>query len=1044
MLLHLLPRGSRIFCHASAEFAQLRPALGRTNHTSPRYPNSSNTRDSRPRLYKCPTRLPLRATHSRATTESKDTESSTKKAPSRARGMVGDIPAGRIVHFPIRQDGGTALRGRAFKQAHIRKPSPSEHLVEVLKRAHQLHAVPPEFANKADLSYYSSSQVPPRGGKPVLVLHPTPKPSMQYFVAESIRLLCDPAQRNVSGVYISPKVRSWIESKGYAWQDLKLWVNVLVAKSSDDSVSLLRGGYAKGPTPIWVVLFLLRRERLTLGAFRHLLRFSLGRVGLVEYPDGRHQFQDDLTIDEKTVFLLFLRLLRHARHILPSAIVPLTKLITAKINPRNIGTQHSEVPNEQISEAKMTDMRVKLAHIYNKALKLLSLPSTQNPYASAAHQERAQFEILRRIAEYEPPIPVTEDGYRALIRIQLSHVKTDKERLWASLKSKGWPPWKEDRTAMDEDILPEDAISRAGQLLRKMGEAGYPATSSDQAASILTGWDLDDSPTIQTRTIHYPQAHTSDETKSSTDLQGPSPPPQEVLDPAIWAARVRSTRTLEEAWACFLAYDVSNAPQDQQVYHVMFEKIVADRRRRRKQKDARHVDMPFHGSEWKEPVPGDSTDVWPVPKSYRDRVDPMLKPPDTKELLDRMTSKGVTPSARCLEFVVQTAANYTEAWYAIKHFHGSKPSMLPLLKRDMTPEQAALIPDGIFRAYILLLTRLWYRPLSIRLNVPQHENPLLIHRALDLLSLKKSNDRKCWNSVLYGLSQHGLYNLKDTSAGIMRDAIETMSKLEVELDQEGFGIICKAFNMRAIERENNVKARREALTKITAAEDLLKSAKDIQREWDDHLEHCSADSRYLRTLFNHLVGTEPQKSSEALGGMQIPIPHIMHRYIQSLGIMYDFEGLLSVADFLKRNTSMFVFNAKYSINGSVRLRLAVVCLRVHLEFRSHVHYDKSKAHDAPGNLKINNSNNNTWTSPGHYFDSNPAAAETLLVMPRHSEEQVALARLKLDDADARGLGGWPSDEEVHRYLLNSSGMRVQPASPPADETDPKPLYPNLM
>ncbi|KAK7546765.1 hypothetical protein IWX49DRAFT_589136 [Phyllosticta citricarpa] len=951
--------------------------------------------------------------------------------------MAGNSSEKRVIHFPTYQPGGTALRGRALKKAHVRKPSPSEYLVEVLEKAQQFHAVPPAFANKSDLSYNNAAKTPPRGEHPTIVLHPTPRPSMQYFVAQYVEWLCDSSQSDRGTVHVPKKVRSWIVSKGYAWEDLELWANVLVAKSSEDAVSMLRGGHAKGPIPIWVVLFLLRRERLTLGAFRYLLRFSLGRAGLPEYSDGRHEFQEAFPMDELTVFILFLRLLRHARNLLPSAIIPLTKLVTEKINPRHVGTHRSEIPNDKVPEEKMVDRRVKMAHIYNKALKLLSLPSTPNPYASATYQERAQFEILRRIAEYDPPIPITEDGYRALVRIQLGHVKTAKERVWASLKSKGWPPWKEDRTAMDEDILHEDAISRAGQLLRKMEEAGYPATEADRAATILTGWDLDNSPTIQTRIMHYPQQ--SKKVENSTGLQGKVPPSQTALDPAIWAARVRSTRTLEEAWACFLAYDSSSTPQDQQVYLVMFQKIVADRRRTRRQKDAPNADMPFHGPGWKEPLPGDSPDVWPLPKSYRDRIDPTLKLPNTKELFDRMISKGVTPNGLCLEFLVETAANYGEALHVISQLHDSNPSLQALLKRDVTPDEAAKIPRSVFRSYILLLARLWYRPSPFRPKHTQHEQPLLIHRALELLSLKRSDDRHSWNSVLIALAQYGLKKLNDMSTGIIRDAMETMKQLEVELDQEGFGIICKAFAMRAIKRENRIRTRCDALRKITAVEDLLSSAKEVRREWDDHLEHCSADARYLRTLFNHLVGAEPHKSDEALSGTQVPIPHIMQRYIQALGIMYDFEGLLSVAEFLKRNTAMLVFNTKYSNNGRVRLRFAIIMLRAHLEYRAYLPHGNSKTPSGAPDSSPDTSK--TWTSAGYYFDANMAAKDVLLAMPWHSDEQVALARLKLEDPEASELGGWPSDDEVEQYLLSLSGRPAR--QPPERDAEAKPVYPYL-
>ncbi|KAK8217861.1 hypothetical protein IWZ01DRAFT_537543 [Phyllosticta capitalensis] len=1021
------------------------------NKAPARHSNSPDRREFRSRLYQWPPRLALRTTHSRATSESQNVQSSGGRSRSRTRWKSDEKPARTHIQFPKYQPGGTALRGlggKALENVHVRKPSPSKYLTDALGKAGQLYAKPPAFANKADLTYISHASKRSKQD-PTIVLHPTPRISLQYFVAQYVEALHDISLGKADSVPVVPEsVKSWAVSNGYSWEDLEHWAKILMEKSSDAAVLMLRGDYAKGRTPIWVVLLLLKRDRLTLGAFRHLLRFTLRQVGLFDTPVSRQQSQTTFEIDEKTIFLLFVRFLRHARTLLPSAIVPLTKLVTSKINPRNLGTRQCEVPPEQINERRMIDKRIKLANIYNKALKLLALPATPNPYASAVYQERAQFEILRRIADYEPTIPITEEGYRALIQTQLAHVKTDKERLWASLKSKGWPPWKEDRTAMDEDILHEEAISRAGQLLRKMWEAGYPATESDQAASILTGWDLDESPTIQTRNVHYPT--TTATTSNSPRVHAP-PSSQKVLDPVIWAARVKSTRTLEEAWACFLAYDSSGSRQHPKVYFVMFEKIVADRRRERRRNrhnDSRDLDIPLYGPGWKEALPGDSPDVWPIPRSHRERIDPTLKLPSTKDLLDRMVSKGIIPRGQCLEFLVETAANFTEASYILTQCVDSNPALQSLLKKKITPDEAAAIPRAIFRAYILMLARLWHQPIPFHPERQRRtERPLLLHRALDLLRLKRSNDRHSWNSVLIALSQYGFQKLNDTSTAIMRDAVEAMNGLELDLDQEGFGILCKAFSMRTTARETALRARSAGLRQMTDMDDLLATARAVQLDWDDHLAHCSADSRYLRALFNHLVGAEPFQSQQQPHDsdcLQIPIPHIMHRYVRALGVMYDYEGLLSVADFLRLNAAALVFNTSYSTNGRVRLRAAVVALRVHLEFRARLRYGRSCPAPADADDNTNNTSNvpkpesykwdmHTPTRPSPSpspfspsfptFLSSDAYSDPILPVPRHSDEQVELARRKLDDPAASDLGGWPSDDEVVTYVL---GMVIHP------------------
>ncbi|KAL0260586.1 hypothetical protein SLS55_004276 [Diplodia seriata] len=80
---------------------------------------------------------------------------------------------------------------------------------------------------------------------------------------------------------------------------------------------------------------------------------------------------------------------------------------------------------------------------------------------STALQQRAQFTVLRGMSEYQPPLTITQQGYRGIARVQIAQLKTQDERKWAELKSTSWPPWKVDRTAMDSDIGPEHGISRA-------------------------------------------------------------------------------------------------------------------------------------------------------------------------------------------------------------------------------------------------------------------------------------------------------------------------------------------------------------------------------------------------------------------------------------------------------------------------------------------------------------------------------------------------------------------------------------------------------
>ncbi|KAJ9624105.1 hypothetical protein H2203_005554 [Taxawa tesnikishii (nom. ined.)] len=165
------------------------------------------------------------------------------------------------------------------------------------------------------------------------------------------------------------------------------------------------------------------------------------------------------------------------------------------------------------------------------------------------------------MATHDPPLVINREGYRGVIRVQLARKKTAEEEEWAQLKSPSWPPWKEERTGMDAYIGVERGISRAGEVLARMQEAGYPLEEWEYVAQIYAGWDTDRSPTIQTRTI------------------APAPFSQNVKA-QIWAARIDSTRTVYEAWACFLACEEESIKLRQEVYFAMFQKLTSESKRR--------------------------------------------------------------------------------------------------------------------------------------------------------------------------------------------------------------------------------------------------------------------------------------------------------------------------------------------------------------------------------------------------------------------------------------------------------------------------------
>lgn len=282
--------------------------------------------------------------------------------------------------------------------------------------------------------------------------------------------------------------------------------------------------------PPFLLLFILRLPNLPSTTLRILLPYITATLVPTPFPSG----------DTKTPLLLLIRLLRHTRAVYPTALPHVATLITTHLHP----------------DSKPPVPSPRLAATYNRLLALFSLPTYDRPFKSLPLLQRSQFLLLRKMAFLK--LPITREGYRALANVQLAHRKTASEIAVARSLASTWPPWPIVRDGHAASIsVTIRPLSRAAQVLQQMVEAGYPWQGWETEAAVLTGTDTDSSPTIQTRSFYHGR-------RSSTSE-----------DPcALWAVRVRATRTVEEAWYVFLAAREASelAPE---VWEEMFAKLLA-------------------------------------------------------------------------------------------------------------------------------------------------------------------------------------------------------------------------------------------------------------------------------------------------------------------------------------------------------------------------------------------------------------------------------------------------------------------------------------
>ncbi len=522
----------------------------------------------------------------------------------------------------------------------------------------------------------------------------------------------------------------YLNGGGWDITDLMNWTWILTSKTTERAAKRLLAVANQGFTkvrggrsiPQFVFLFLLRRRNPSAEALRSLLIFawdlmdnsesllgplppldklanealqgdSLTTIRIVKSP-----VDDPLGMRETVFMIMIIRLLRSARRVWPQACDSIAALINRYLDGLNFregASQTSTLTSEDIA---------KLSYMYNTLLKLVSLPASIGPFQSAFHQQRAQFSLLRRMNEFNPPLIVDRKGYRAVVSMQLRHKKTLKEREWAQMKAKSWPPWKEDKLGIDADISVEHGISRAMEALRRSWEAGYSPDNWDAVGSVLSGWDTDGSPTIQTRVVravHIPHEH-------------------RTKDSQIWVSRIRTTRTLNEAWSCFLSYkDQKPRPVGAfYVYHQMFEKIL----QHAKELPAGNANLSSTECPEKQPpLPGDGLEISAAPESPREAIYVPRPPPTIDEFFEMMIKDEIKPAGRLLSTMlrnaptIETGLQYLEAsTLPNKHVLNLSES-----ERPSTPEdQAALesIPPYLFSAFVRLLTR--FTPKMPDVNLP--------------------------------------------------------------------------------------------------------------------------------------------------------------------------------------------------------------------------------------------------------------------------------------------------------------------------------------
>ena len=966
--------------------------------------------------------------------------------------------------------------------------TPSDLLIRALRAKGLRYVKPERFSTKLDLSYhapisagtYGRKNVRRRVNRKLAMLDP--KNFLQLTLSRYIQyvhpLLTSRVKnahlpsRNVEldaallKVFNRASVKA-LQAKRLDVSDLMSWTWILTAETSKKAATrlMILANSQKEATdaviPTFVFLLLLRRTDMAAPALRLLVIHAWDRlegqprIGRVTSSEDRlelaanniwlRKMKDKMAIrvvayqpmSETTVMTMVVRLLRHCRKLWPAACVTITAMLTRYIN----GIAGNN-PTPEIVLSNRTFSR--LTFLYNRALSLLSLPSSTNPFQSVAHQQRAQFAVLRRMNEFEPALAIDREGYRAVTRVQLAHKKTLREREWADMKAKSWPPWKEEKLGMDVDKGPEYGISRAGESMGRSKEAGYAPQEWESSAAILAGWDTDRSPTIQTRTRFQKPL-----LPRRVMISGTFVPRDE--DDDVWASRIRATRTLDEAWVCFLAYKDRKGNPSQAPYYAMLEKLYFDGQRGKKSNASGSVPHASDGP--LQSLPGDGKEVLPNPEDPRVSIYVRTPPLSIEEFLDRMIEDRIHPSGRFLAFLL----NHAESFPAGKKCLLAS-SLRPRIKRvlldqdldedPMTRAELESVPEYIFAAFIHFLSRFaptfaGQSPISVDdFKIPRKYtdySQLFVRRtsrgtptnsflhALRLMACRQPYYRPPWNSLLsalartrttsdshFGFRNQNAQNLLTWYA--VCELLHSMHKTGLDLDLQGFHNLCVALEKAIFAGESLIPASDRPMLspdqqpatnqsidiqtpgvhtklKLKAEHVLLQGLPLVKKIFrkivmsdTKNENHTGSDSDELREWLQDHKTIAPGALLPRL--IEVPAPAQLHAFIRVLGLRRDYTGILDVMQWMDHYAPELKAVADEAVNGLRMTRRCIVAMRVFLE--------------------------RCWSDGADGTDGAEGATEGYELDYEGAPDEVIEKVYRIVESNEH-WGGWPTDEEVDVY-----------------------------
>ncbi|KIW75288.1 hypothetical protein Z517_12062 [Fonsecaea pedrosoi CBS 271.37] len=587
-----------------------------------------------------------------------------------------------------------------------------------------------------------------------------------------------------------------LENLGYDITDIATWAWIF----SSDNVDLAFTRYlilaqkvresGQGRIPKFVFLQLLRAENISPFALKGFIKSILADLQICL------EAKEYLGWSWVTRVCLVVRLLRHTRSVAPECFEDISVVI------KHLFSDYYSVHPRSLEGPEL----LRLSHIYNRFLSLISLAPYKTPYNAYLSQQNAQLSLVRQMFEFSPQLLLTREGYRALIAVQLLHPKTGQERAWAEAKSLSWPPWRHIKSGIEQDLEYPGKESRVIKLLQRMKTAGYSHGDWERSAAVLAGWDTDRSPTIQTRAILMRQR------RPWLLLQGFGK--QEEIEtsdpPELWAARIRATRTKREAWASFCSYEKSK-PASQthyQPYFAMLEKLINS------------SIQPDSTLGWKY-LAGDVKEPFEVSENPREVIYVETEVPSVDEFYEHMLRAGVKPAGHLLASLLNHSVKLETGFGYVQASRWDEVTKDVLRHAEKYPasvirDSLNKIPKSTLAAFIALICKsgpndsLIFRDIgrmdfvTDQLIKRNHQDVPALTYASQLLFAAGITDIRVWNAFVEGASvsigkSPASYKGAAARAAVWRRLRRILSpeekSLDIHPDLDTFRHLTKTLNM---------------------------------------------------------------------------------------------------------------------------------------------------------------------------------------------------------------------------------------------------------